>query len=187
MIAQLPKVNLSHWLLFASLACFSFTIFLLWQRHTPVTLSFTNYPQRYNSYSLTAEDPSTPNTLTIVELGIDSLPIIPGRVVSGRWPVSPKGLIHLTDSPQPGDVGNSIIYGHNWPNLLGPLSRAVPGQIIKVTNAAGELRLFSITKVSIVSPDQTDLLAPTDSPVLTIYTCTGFLDTLRLVVTATPL
>lgn len=184
MTATALKPNLSSWLLFVSLVCFAFTTFLLWQRYTPVTLSFTNFPQGTNSY--TVGSAVAPASVSIPDLGIN-LPVFAGLVKDNRWPVTSKGLIHVADTPHPGDTGNSVIYGHNWPNLLGPLKKAYPGQIIEVSDVSGRLQKFVITKVSVVAPYQTDLLAPTADPILTIYTCTGFLDTKRLVVTATPL
>jgi len=59
--------------------------------------------------------------------------------------------------------------------------------VVEVTASSGTVAKFVIQMVSTVAPYQTDLLAPTTGPVLTLYTCTGFLDTQRLVITATPL
>lgn len=185
MTAAALKLSFSRAALFSSLVCFALTLFFLWQRITPATLTFSNFPQTTNSYL--AQAVTKPNTLSIPELNIDSLPIIAGQISGSRWPVSPSGVIHLSTTPPPGAIGNSIIYGHNWPSLLGPLNQAQVGQLIKVTDQQGETTLFTISKITTVTPDQTQLLAPTTTPVLTIYTCTGFLDTLRLVITATPI
>ena len=184
MTTAVLRPNLSRYLLFASLVCFALTTFFLWQRYTPVTLSFTNFPQSLNSYSLSGI--AAPASLSIPDLGIN-LPVFAGMVKDGRWPVTPKGLIHLSDTPHPGEIGNSVIYGHNWPNLLGPLKKAQVGQVIEVTTGSGAVAKFVIQMVSTVAPYQTDLLAPSETPILTLYTCTGFLDTQRLVITATSL
>lgn len=180
MAALAHKLDLSSWLLFAALVCFSFTGFFLWQRYTPVTLAFNNLPLPADSVITTQ---STPALLSIPDLGIH-LPIIAATASENHWPVTSHGLIYLADTPVPGAPGNSIIYGHNWPNLLGPVKRAQIGQKILVTSSNNEVKEFIVEKISVVAPFQTQLLAPTDTPVLTLYTCTGFLDTQRLVLTA---
>ena len=42
-----------------------------------------------------------------------------------------------------------------------------------------------IEYTQVVTPDQTHILAPSDDRRVTLYTCTGFLDRKRFVVTAT--
>ena len=45
---------------------------------------------------------------------------------------------------------------------------------------------YSVSEILTVIPDQTEVLAPTDHEVLTLYTCTGLLDQKRLIVKALP-
>jgi len=90
----------------------------------------------------------------------------------------------LLDSPIPGRIGNSIFYGHNWTSLLGNLVNAKPGQEISIAFGSGEIERFKISYVQVVKPSQTDILNQTNDRRITLYTCTGFLDSKRLVVVA---
>ena len=49
----------------------------------------------------------------------------------------------------------------------------------------GEERNFLVEYTSVVDPNQTYILSQTKDKGITLYTCTGFLDTKRFVVTAT--
>ena len=172
------KHNPSNLFLFASLVCFSWVAFLLWLRFTPTTLSFASLPNTQRPATN-----SQPTLLTIPSLEI-TLPVTPGNVTGNRWPVSYTGLIYVDSTPTPGSVGNSVIYGHNWASLLGPLKHATQGLEIHVTSGDGSTRTFIVDTIQTVSPDQTSLLNQTADARLTLYTCTGFLDTRRLVLSA---
>lgn len=182
MAVALLKTSLSRTFLFAALICFSVTAFLVWQRYTPVTLTFSNFPNSNNSYQV--NNPQVLSTLNISDLNIQ-LPVTSKEVSKGSWPVSSSSLIHVANTPKPGDTGNSVIYGHNWPNLLGSLTKAEIGQKVEIYDDQGQKTDFIITDIQIVKPTQTELLDQTTEPVLTLYTCVGFLDTQRLVIRAT--
>jgi len=113
--------------------------------------------------------------------------IDPHAFVAGEWTVSEDNASYLTDSAMPGESGNIIIYGHNKREILGNL-RALKGyEQITLTLSDGSKRLYQIESIKQVSPDRTELLTQTDSEVLTLYTCSGFLDSQRFVVRAKPL
>jgi len=76
------------------------------------------------------------------------------------------------------------LYGHNWTNLLGPLVHAKPGQRIYISYADGSVSTFKIQATALVSPQDTSILAPSNDIRVTIYTCAGFMDSQRFVVTA---
>jgi len=126
-----------------------------------------------------------PVRLEIPENGI-YLPIYQSYVNNGVWEYSEQGISYLKGSPLPGDYGNSILYGHNWPNLLGNLKKAKKGDVLKIHLSNNEIREFRVVDTYIVTPDQTHILSPTETPVVTLYTCTGFLDSKRLVVVYSP-
>lgn len=50
----------------------------------------------------------------------------------------------------------------------------------------GTTRTFTIDQTAVISPTQASVVNPTLDTRLTIYTCTGFLDTKRFVVVAKP-
>jgi len=149
------------------------------QRNNPSRLAF--------DYSAAVMTPTTnsslPMALSIPSLSL-SLAIYPAKIEGTVWQTTKHGLSYLSSSPTPGTKGNSVIYGHNWSGILGNLSKVKVGDAINVIFQDGRERKFNVQFISVVTPDQTQILAPSKDTRLTLYTCTGFLDSKRLVVTA---
>ena len=124
-----------------------------------------------------------PVRLIIKNLNID-LPIFSAKVIGQNWQTTSLGVSWLDISPHPGEIGNSIMYGHNWTNLLGNLIYAKPGQEIEIKYSDGKSKIFFIDKTAEVSPNDVSVLAQTKDQRVTIYTCIGFLDEKRLVIVA---
>lgn len=135
-------------------------------------------PQNTNSINF-------PTRLVISDLGID-LPIYTTELVNGDWEEIDNGILYLSNSAIPGESGNSIIYGHNTPKLLGNLKNAQKDALIKIKYANGESKSFNITNTFNVTPDQTHILKTSKKPKITIFTCNGFFDEKRFVVVAIP-
>lgn len=156
------------------------TFFLIWERSTPRRLAF-------NSIELATQTNKDlkiqPVSLTVPALKLE-LPIFSQDLKNGTWPTTSEGVTYLTSTPLPGETGNSILYGHNWPNLLGKLPKLKPGQMLEITFNDATTKQFQVEFTSIVTPDQTHILNQTPDRRLTLYTCTGFLDSQRFVVTA---
>lgn len=112
---------------------------------------------------------------------IETMPL-----VNNKWGVSPTKTAFLQQSARPGEPGNIILYGHNRPSILGNLHQVHINDVITVTTSDGSLHAYTVIKRAITSPSQVDLLQPTTREVLTVYTCTGFLDSQRLIVQALP-
>jgi LPXTG-site transpeptidase (sortase) family protein len=131
------------------------------------------------------------NSLMPIEIAIPkleiNLPINEATIKDGRWVFEGGGAFYLNQSPIPGDKGNSIIFGHNFPNVFGKLRNVQKGDLISVTLKNGTKRDFKVEYTQNVTPDQTHVLNSTNDTRLTIYTCSGFLDLKRLLVVATPL
>ncbi len=153
----------------------------LYLRENPNRLAFDNYS--YASES-TVDSKNVPVRITIDALSIDA-PISPVVVENNNWPVTGNAASYLTTSPVPGDEGNSIIYAHNWKNLFANLVEAQTGEEVVITFADGSRNTFVISSTSIVTPDTSSILAKSDDTRITLYTCTGFLDTNRFVAVAT--
>lgn len=151
-----------------------FSVFLYAERHAQRQLVFAAYPS-------TAV--VTPTRLTIPSLALE-LPIFPARISNQKWDITKDGVSYLVTSPLPGSVGNSVIYGHNWEGLLGPLHEIKSGDEIIVQNSDGAKHIYIVHFISVVTPDQSHIYSNTSDSRLTLYTCTGFLDSKRLVVTA---
>lgn len=164
------------------ISCLITASFLYWQRTTPRRLSFNIAETQFASGDINGN--LSPQTLIIEGLSI-KLPIFPARVEKGNWEASTIGVSHLSSSPIPGEIGNSVIYGHNWPNLLGNLTDIKPGQEINVSYNDGSKAKFVVRFTEVVTPLQTEVLSSSSDKRITLYTCTGFLDSKRFVVTAT--
>ena len=167
-------------LIYFGIFCLTFAGFLYWQRTTPTRLQFDTGKIESSSVRSTNVEP---RALIIADLGIE-LPIYPASIKNGRWEATGKGVSYLSSTPVPGEVGNSVIYGHNWKSILGNLVKARPGQTIEVLYSDGSRKEFEVKFTQVVTPDQTQILGQTGDNRITLYTCTGFLDSKRFVVTA---
>lgn len=152
---------------------------LLRTRMSPSRLSFQNYTSAAVKRSVYA-----PTRVHIPSIGVD-LPVGPASVTNGIWEIAPGGLSFLTSSRIPGTGGNSVFYGHNWPSILGNLVHIQPGDTIEIYYTNTNKIVYTVTSIGIVNPDQTDIIFDTGDDRVTIYTCTGFLDSKRFVATAT--
>lgn len=175
---KLPTVLTIVGLLFLTTASF-----LFWQRNTPRRLSFET-KDSFGQAETRTETSLVPETLVITDLGI-KLPIYPAQIRNQKWEATAKGVSYLSTSPIPGEIGNSILYGHNWESLLGDLVDAKPGQEIEILFRDGSKSKFIIQYTQIVTPEETSILKPSEDTRITLYTCKGFLDRQRFVVTAT--
>lgn len=171
----------SQVLLYFGFICLTFVGFLYWQRTTPARLKFNikNIESGPNRNSTKAQ----PKILIIRDLGIE-LDIYPESIINGKWKATDKGVSYLSSTSIPGEIGNSIIYGHNWKNLLGNLVKAKPGQIVEIIYPDGSIKKFEVKYTQVVTSDQTQILNQSEDIRITLYTCIGFLDTKRFVVTA---
>ncbi len=171
---------LSRLFIILGIFCYTLGIYNIWLSIDPHRLSFTKY-----SYAQTVspEKKQLPEKIIIKDLNIN-LNIIPSHVVDNKWETTDMGASYLQSSPIPGDDGNSIIYAHNWASLFANLVYAVPGQEIQIRYADNSTKTFVIKYTSSVTPDNSTILAPSNDKRITLYTCTGFLDSQRFIVVA---
>lgn len=112
------------------------------------------------------------------------LPVVEGEIVNGRWSVSNTVATYLNSSARLGNKGNVIIYGHNRKKIMANLHKVKVNDVILVTDEQGELWRYQVQQVVRVNPVEVSWLQETAEPVLTIYTCAGFMDSERLIVRA---
>ncbi len=112
--------------------------------------------------------------------------IEPLAFVDGNWQISDTKVTYLVGSARPGEQGNIIIYGHNRREILGNIRVLKGGEKVTITTADGKQHLYKVTKAVEVEPSKVELLAPSETQILTMYTCSGFWDSLRYIVQATP-
>ena len=171
---------LSYFSLILGLFLFIFSLTLLLQRYSPTRLNFYG---KVPSTHIKKNTNNTPILLKIPELDIE-LPVIPAEIKKNKWGTTTIGVSWLIASSIPGEKGNSIFYGHNWNRLLGNLENVKTGYTVEILYKNSVKRYFKIKNIEIVNPDQVEVLNNTQQPRLTVYTCTGFMDQKRLVVTA---
>ncbi len=159
-----------------SLALLFYGIWLIRERTTPIAGdSLEQAGKRFSDSAFTVHIPSAH-----IELPAYS------AIINGTtWQTTKRGVSYLSTSPLPGEKGNSVLYGHNWPNILARLHDVKPGDAIFITRGDKTTR-FIIRFVAVVPPSESSVYAASADTRLTIYTCTGFLDRERLVVTAFP-
>ena len=157
---------------------FSFVLFI--ERYNPNRLKFQG---KIATSGKIHEDKNIPIAIRIPEIGIN-LPVVPAYIKNSKWGTTSTGISWLIASPIPGELGNSILYGHNWNSLLGDLENVKTGYTVEILYKNSVKRYFRISYIAIVNPNQIHVLNQTNDARLTIYTCTGFLDQKRLVVTA---
>lgn len=122
-----------------------------------------------------------PTKITIAKIN-KTLDVSDGSVENNRWVVSKTGVSYLTTSGEVGRVGNAVIYGHNTQGILGGLWRVQNGDIVEISDDRGRVYKYEIFERKEIKPTQVEILNQTDDSRLTIYTCSGFLDTARFVV-----
>jgi LPXTG-site transpeptidase (sortase) family protein len=157
-----------------------------WQYHQQRVLSFQQnpYPEIPVVETITSTD-------QIISLQIESLdiflPVFPATIRNEVWEINPEGVSHLISSANPGEGNNIVLYGHNKKALLGNLKNIDDGAIIELTMTNGRTYQYITESMIVVSPDEIELVLPSDYEKLTIYTCFGFADRERLVIVAKPL
>jgi sortase A len=158
------------------LSAISFQVYQFFQQNR---LAFSQPPQ------LTTEikEEELPQRIVIDKIKLD-LAVFPAQISDGHWETSKEGASYLLGSGLPGKNGNVIIYGHNQNYLFGPIRWLNAGEDVKLINKKGEEYIYSIIQTKTVKPEAIEILAPTEEPILTLYTCTGFFDRERFVVIA---
>lgn len=107
-----------------------------------------------------------------------------GYLDNNRWTVSETGVSYYSNSARPGEIGNSVIYGHNRRDILGGLWRVQDGDTIYVIMDSGDFVKYQVFEKKEIQPTQVEILNQTADSRLTVYTCSGFLDQTRFVVVA---
>jgi LPXTG-site transpeptidase (sortase) family protein len=103
---------------------------------------------------------------------------------NGVWAINPNSANYLINSAAIGDNGNIIIYGHNKDNIMGPIRHIKVGALIEILGSDGLNYKYEVVKTDIVDPDNLSYIKETNTDTLTLYTCTGFLDSKRFIVVA---
>lgn len=172
------RTFLSNILIGMGMALLIMASYLMYLRYSPKKLAFAEAPQMANQTT------DVRPTRMIIESANISVQIEEATIKNNRWPTSHSGVSYLSTSAVPGQKGNSVFYGHNWSGILGDLPKVVPGNIIRIDMSDGSVRQFIVEYTDTVEPSLTAIINQTSDSRITIYTCTGFLDSKRFVVVA---
>ena len=123
-----------------------------------------------------------PTQLQIPKIGLDT-PVVETFIVNEEWQVAEYAAGFLNGTAYPGD-GNTAMAGHA--GIRGAVFRDLGalqwGDDIYV-DAGGWRFHYRVREAKSVWPDQVEVLDPSQTPILTLMTCTNW-DTQRLVVVA---
>lgn len=157
------------------------SVFAGYRFHQARILSF--FAQEEIPQVVTQRTGEIPVYIKSYPLGID-IKISEASIKEGVWQVFPDAVSHLDNSARIGEGGNIIIYGHNKDDVLGPIRFAKVGEKIELFDASGNKYLYEVFKIDTVEPNDLTYILPTNKEILTIYTCTGFLDSKRYIAVA---
>ena len=145
-------------------------------------LSFTQTPAE----AQTTVKGELPTEISIPSININE-PIDIGSIKDGVWQISYNNPTFLETSARPGTGGNIVIYGHNKKAIFGNLPYLSIGQKIMIKTTDGKTYTYIVYEKDFVGPGRVDLVSPTNTEELTIYTCWGIFDIDRAVVKSKPL
>lgn len=113
--------------------------------------------------------------------------VVPSIIEDNRWSIAENAASVLVQSALPGEKGNVIVYGHNKREILGNIRAMKKGEIITLVTQLGKEYKYEAREIIEVSPTQTSYLEASSEEVLTLYTCSGLLDSKRFIVRAFPI
>lgn len=123
-----------------------------------------------------------PKKIIIPSLLID-LPVEPAMIAGDTWELSEDTASFGLGSTPLGKVGNTVIFAHSKRHLFGPLRNIKKGDKVYVLTQDNWFA-YEVKEIKTVLPSQIEVIAPTPDETLTLYTCSGFADSKRLIVTA---
>ncbi len=130
------------------------------------------------------EEPGKPKRLVIPSLSL-GLPIISEQMSNGTWTVE-EGVANFAEESSPfnGDVGNSVLFGHNKQDAFRPMANLKKGDLVFVQSSQYQFG-YEVNTLSTTSPKNVDVMKPGTERELTLITCNGIFDEKRLIIKAT--
>jgi sortase A len=127
---------------------------------------------------------NNPVRILIPKAGID-IKVVDSPIIDGYWQLSDNTASYGLGSGHPGAKGNTVIFAHAREGLFYNLKDVKIGDIIYIFTKDKWYR-YQVGTITAVYPNQIEVLQNSTKEVLTLYTCTGFSDEKRLIVTAVP-
>lgn len=143
-------------------------------------------PFRIDGALLGTSVPTQPPLRIVVPTRKVDLSIVEAPVVNGYWELSETTASHGVGSANPGQNGNIVVFAHARNELFGPLRDLKKNETIYILTKDRWFR-YRVEETKLVDPSEVEHIKPSDTEQLTLFTCSGFLDTKRLIVHAKPL
>jgi len=125
-----------------------------------------------------------PTRIIIPTVNID-VPVNEAKLTNGFWEVSETTASHGMGSSYPGSLGNTVLFAHARAGLFLSLRDIKIGDNIYIlTN--DRWHRYRVESKREVQPTDVTVIQPTKDETLTLFTCSGFLDSKRLIVVAKP-
>lgn len=123
-----------------------------------------------------------PKRVIIPQLQVD-IAVRGARIINGYWEIFSDSAGWGKGSSLPGQVGNQVIFAHAREGLFLPLKESKEGLDVYVLTKDSWYS-YKMTEVKEVLPDEIQVIQPTEDETLTLYTCSGYADSKRLIVVA---
>lgn len=123
-----------------------------------------------------------PVRVLIPSVSID-LPVKTAHVKNGYWEVFKDNAGWGEGSGIPGEKGNVVIFAHAKKEMFAPL-RDIKKDAEVLVFTKEKWFSYKVESIRQVYPNNTAVIAQTDDETITLYTCSGFGDAKRLIVSA---
>lgn len=124
-----------------------------------------------------------PTRIAIPKYNVD-IDIKLAKLINGVWEVNNDSANFGIGSSLPGETGNTVIFAHARDNLFGSLIYVKEGDLVAIQTKDGNWYNYKVNLKKEVEPNQTELVSQTSDKRLTLFTCSGFTDSKRLIITA---
>jgi sortase A len=126
----------------------------------------------------------TPGPEQAVQIQIPAIEVDAPVVQGDGWEQLKKGVAQHSGSANPGEVGNVVLSAHNdvFGEIFRHLDELKEGDVITIYTAQHAYS-YVIDNIQIVSPTDVEVMAPTESPTITLISCYPYMvDNKRIVV-----
>ena len=145
--------------------------------------SFKDEPVMLEGFSESALEPDKqPLKIVIPSVNVD-LTVRKSNIINGYWQVFETKAGWGEGSGVPGEKGNQVIFAHAKEGLFLPLQSIKVGSLVYIFTKEKWFE-YKVGEIKSVYPGETEVIAPMDDEILTLYTCSGFADSKRLIVVA---
>ncbi len=151
----------------------------------PKSETFASEPIQISGFELQSADTGEiPQKLIIPDLNI-FIDVRESGIVDGYWQVFEDSAGWGKGSGLPGEIGNQVIFAHAREGLFAPLRKIESGMRIFILTESSWFE-YEVELIDEVFPGDTKYIQQSDQEILTLYTCSGYQDSKRLIVVAKP-